>query len=100
MWRGYRTRNLNKNVAKIYQHVQMLRFNQYIKYEISAFFLFYFQSHYNYVIFRQMSKDLVDTKSTLEKEHKLVLLQMQAINELWKKVFFVYTTKNDVLNCI
>lgn len=36
--------------------------------------------------FRQMSKDLVDTKSTLEKEHKLVVLQMQAINELWKKV--------------
>jgi len=34
-----------------------------------------------------MSKDLVDTKSTLEKEHKLVVLQMQAINELWKKVF-------------
>lgn len=33
-----------------------------------------------------MSKDLVDTKSTLEKEHKLVVLQMQAINELWKKV--------------
>lgn len=31
MWRGYRTRNLNKNVAKVYQHVQMLRFNQYIK---------------------------------------------------------------------
>lgn len=43
------------------------------------------------MIFRQMSKDLVDTKSTLEKEHKLVLLQMQAINELWKKVFFIYT---------
>lgn len=33
-----------------------------------------------------MSKDLGDTKSTLEKEHKLVVLQMQAINELWKKV--------------
>jgi len=39
--------------------------------------------------FRQLSKDLVDTKSTLEKEHKLVVLQMQAINELSKKVFFV-----------
>jgi len=36
-----------------------------------------------------MSKDLVDTKSTLEKEHKLVVLQMQAINELSKKVLFV-----------
>lgn len=34
-----------------------------------------------------MSKDLGDTKNTLEKEHKLVVLQMQAINELWKKVF-------------
>jgi len=31
MWRGYRTRNLDKNVSNIYQHVQMLRFNQYIK---------------------------------------------------------------------
>jgi hypothetical protein len=31
MWRGYRTRNLNKNVTNVYQHVQMLRFNQYIK---------------------------------------------------------------------
>lgn len=31
MWRGYHTRNLNKNVTTIYQHVQMLRFNQYIK---------------------------------------------------------------------
>jgi len=38
------------------------------------------------MVFRQMSKDLGDTKSTLEKEHKLVVLQMQAINELWKKV--------------
>jgi hypothetical protein len=37
-----------------------------------------------------MSKDLVDTKSTLEKEHKLVVLQMQAINELWKKVFLAF----------
>jgi len=37
-----------------------------------------------------MSKDLVDTKSTLEKEHKLVVLQMQAINELWKKVIILH----------
>lgn len=41
-----------------------------------------------------MSKDLVDTKSTLEKEHKLVVLQMQAINELWKKVSFTYLFHN------
>lgn len=31
IWRGYHTRNLNKTVTNIYQHVQMLRFNQYIK---------------------------------------------------------------------
>jgi len=31
MWRGYHARYLNKNVTKIYQNVQMLRFNQYIK---------------------------------------------------------------------
>ncbi|XP_050434473.1 centrosomal protein of 97 kDa [Adelges cooleyi] len=65
IWRGYQTRNLNKTVANVYQNIQMLRFNEHIQ---------------------QMSKDLGDTKSTLEKEHKLVVLQMQAINELWKKV--------------
>jgi len=48
-----------------------------------------FSKLYKFGIFRQMSKDLVDTKSTLEKEHKLVVLQMQAINELWKKVFIL-----------
>lgn len=37
IWRGYHTRNLNKNVSSVYQHVQMLRFNQYIKYNIFAF---------------------------------------------------------------
>jgi len=31
MWRGYQTRNLNKNVTNIYQNIQMLRFNQHIK---------------------------------------------------------------------
>jgi len=47
----------------------------------------FFSQLYKFGIFRQMSKDLVYTISTLEKEHKLVVLQMQAINELWKKVF-------------
>lgn len=45
-----------------------------------------------------MSKDLGDTKNTLEKEHKLVVLQMQAINELWKKVLFI--KNNDFINFI
>ncbi|XP_050543541.1 centrosomal protein of 97 kDa isoform X2 [Daktulosphaira vitifoliae] len=64
-WRGYQVRNLNKTVANVYQNLQMLRFNEYIKH---------------------LNKDLGDTKSTLEKEHELIISQMQAVNELWKKV--------------
>jgi len=35
---------------------------------------------------RKLSTDMEATRTALESEHKLQLLQMQAINALWKKV--------------
>lgn len=35
---------------------------------------------------RKLSSDMEATRTALESEHKLQLLQMQAINALWKKV--------------
>ncbi|XP_075234359.1 centrosomal protein 97kDa isoform X2 [Lycorma delicatula] len=65
VWRGYQTRTLNRKVLSVYQHIQTLRTNQYIK---------------------KLSADMEATRAALESEHKLQLLQMQTITALWNKV--------------
>ncbi|CAL1688959.1 unnamed protein product [Lasius platythorax] len=65
MWRGYHTRNLNRKATNILQTIDMMRTNKYIQ---------------------KLSTDMEATRTALESEHKLQLLQMQAINALWKKV--------------
>ncbi|XP_070521249.1 centrosomal protein of 97 kDa isoform X4 [Cardiocondyla obscurior] len=65
MWRGYFTRNLNRKATSMLKTIDMLRTNKYIQ---------------------KLSTDMEATRTALESEHKLQLLQMQAINALWKKV--------------
>ncbi|KAG7198421.1 hypothetical protein KM043_005809 [Ampulex compressa] len=65
MWRGYHTRNLNRKATNILKTIEMMRTNKYIQ---------------------KLSTDMEATRTALESEHKLQLLQMQAINALWKKV--------------
>ncbi|XP_011629444.1 uncharacterized protein LOC105421959 [Pogonomyrmex barbatus] len=65
MWRGYHTRNLNRKATSILKTIDMIRTNKYIQ---------------------KLSTDMEATRTALESEHKLQLLQMQAINALWKKV--------------
>ncbi|RLU15843.1 hypothetical protein DMN91_011599 [Ooceraea biroi] len=65
IWRGYHTRNLNSKATSILKTIDMMRTNKYIQ---------------------KLSTDMEATRTALESEHKLQLLQMQAINALWKKV--------------
>ncbi|XP_036147489.1 centrosomal protein of 97 kDa isoform X6 [Monomorium pharaonis] len=65
IWRGYHTRNLNRKATSILKTIDMMRTNKYIQ---------------------KLSTDMEATRTALESEHKLQLLQMQAINALWKKV--------------
>ncbi|XP_029170112.1 centrosomal protein of 97 kDa isoform X2 [Nylanderia fulva] len=65
MWRGFHTRNLNRKATNILKTIDMMRTNKYIQ---------------------KLSTDMEATRTALESEHKLQLLQMQAINALWKKV--------------
>ncbi|XP_073986300.1 centrosomal protein 97kDa [Rhodnius prolixus] len=74
MWRGYCTRNLNPRVLSLHQHLQTQRTYQYIQ---------------------KLSQDMEATKAVLDNEHKLQLLQMQAINALWKKVVSLQPSKWD-----
>ncbi|XP_072162081.1 centrosomal protein of 97 kDa-like [Bemisia tabaci] len=65
MWRGYQTRMLDKRVANVYQQIQNMRMHQYIK---------------------KLSDDMEATRAALNNEHRLQVLQMQAMNALWKKI--------------
>ncbi|KAG6456282.1 hypothetical protein O3G_MSEX009645 [Manduca sexta] len=65
MWRGYRSRNLNKDTLRILQAIQAARARQHIQ---------------------RLTCDMEATKAALESERKIQQLQMQAINALWKKV--------------
>lgn len=65
LWRGYYTRNKDRNVQEIYRTVQAQRADEYIK---------------------KLSDDMESTKAVVESERKIQMLQMQAINALWKKV--------------
>ncbi|XP_053975172.1 uncharacterized protein LOC128887680 isoform X3 [Hylaeus anthracinus] len=73
MWRGYHTRNLNKKATNILKAIEMTRTNKYIQ---------------------KLSTDMEATRTALESEHKLQLLQMQAINALWKKVVSLQPSGN------
>ncbi|KAK0088103.1 hypothetical protein PV325_013199 [Microctonus aethiopoides] len=74
MWRGYHTRNLNKKATDVLKTIEMMRTNKYIQ---------------------KLSNDMEATRTALESEHKLQLLQMQAINALWKKVVSLQTNNRD-----
>ncbi|CAK1542738.1 unnamed protein product [Leptosia nina] len=65
MWRGYRSRNLNKDTMRILHAIQAARARQHIQ---------------------RLTCDMEATKAALESERKIQQLQMQAINALWKKV--------------
>ncbi|KAE8745279.1 hypothetical protein FOCC_FOCC007964 [Frankliniella occidentalis] len=65
LWRGYHARNLDPRVAKVNRCLQDKRTLEHI---------------------RKLTEDLEGTKSALEGERRLQLLQMQAISALWKKV--------------
>ncbi|XP_057330363.1 centrosomal protein of 97 kDa isoform X3 [Microplitis mediator] len=75
MWRGYHTRNLNKKATNVLKTIEMMRTNKYIQ---------------------KLSTDMEATRTALESEHKLQLLQMQAINALWKKVVSLQPGANEI----
>ncbi|KAJ2945134.1 hypothetical protein O0L34_g9195 [Tuta absoluta] len=70
MWRGYRSRNLNKDTLRILHAIQQARASQHIQ---------------------RLTCDMEATKAALESERKIQQLQMQAINALWKKVSTLQT---------
>ncbi|XP_017786219.1 PREDICTED: centrosomal protein of 97 kDa isoform X2 [Nicrophorus vespilloides] len=65
MWRGFYARNRDKNVQDAYKCLQAQRADEYLK---------------------KLATDMESTKAALESERKIQMLQMQAINALWKKV--------------
>lgn len=65
VWRGYQARNLDPRVVKVSRSLQDKRTLEHI---------------------RKLTEDLEGTKTALESERRLQLLQMQAISALWKKV--------------
>ncbi|XP_075982074.1 centrosomal protein 97kDa [Anticarsia gemmatalis] len=73
MWRGYRSRNLNKDTLRILHAIQAARARQHIQ---------------------RLTCDMEATKAALESERKIQQLQMQAINALWKKVSTLQAADN------
>lgn len=51
-----------------------------------------------YRSFRKLTTDMEATRTALESEHKLQLLQMQAINALWKKVVSLQPNRDSTNN--
>lgn len=70
MWRGYHVRNKNKYVQELFKSLQSQRSEQYIQ---------------------KLASDMESTKVALESERKIQMLQMQAINALWKKVCTIHS---------
>ncbi|XP_072945597.1 uncharacterized protein Cep97 [Epargyreus clarus] len=70
VWRGYRSRNLNRDTLRILHAIQAARARQHIQ---------------------RLTCDMEATKAALESERKIQQLQMQAINALWKKVSTLQT---------
>ncbi|CAG9766683.1 unnamed protein product [Ceutorhynchus assimilis] len=65
MWRGYYTRNKDKDLQEMFKVLQNHRANQYIQ---------------------KLSTDMETTKAALESERKIQMLQTEAISALWKKI--------------
>ncbi|KAG5883926.1 hypothetical protein JTB14_032149 [Gonioctena quinquepunctata] len=65
MWRGFYTRNKNKEVQEMFKELQSQRANQYIQ---------------------KLATDMETTKAALESERKIQMLQTEAISALWKKI--------------
>ncbi|CAH0561261.1 unnamed protein product [Brassicogethes aeneus] len=65
MWRGYYTRNKNKEIQEMFRTLQNQRANQYIQ---------------------KLASDMENTKAALESERKIQMLQTEAISALWKKI--------------
>lgn len=65
LWRGYYVRNKDRKVQEIFRILQAQRADEYIQ---------------------KLANDMESTKAALESERKIQMLQMQAINALWKKV--------------
>nr|XP_023019843.1 centrosomal protein of 97 kDa [Leptinotarsa decemlineata] len=65
MWRGFYTRNRNKEVQEMFKELQSQRANQYIQ---------------------KLATDMETTKAALESERKIQMLQTEAISALWKKI--------------
>ncbi|KRT78760.1 hypothetical protein AMK59_7731 [Oryctes borbonicus] len=77
MWRGYYTRNCDKDVQQLYRSLQARRADEYIQ---------------------KLANDMESTKAALESERKIQMLQMQAINALWKKVASIQPEAGDSNN--
>uniref|UniRef100_A0AAR5P6R1 Centrosomal protein of 97 kDa n=1 Tax=Dendroctonus ponderosae TaxID=77166 RepID=A0AAR5P6R1_DENPD len=65
MWRGYYTRNKDKDVQEMFKVLQNQRAYAYIQ---------------------KLAIDMETTKAALESERKIQMLQTEAISALWKKV--------------
>ncbi|XP_048517086.1 centrosomal protein of 97 kDa [Dendroctonus ponderosae] len=65
MWRGYYTRNKDKDVQEMFKVLQNQRAYAYIQ---------------------KLATDMETTKAALESERKIQMLQTEAISALWKKV--------------
>lgn len=78
LWRGYYVRNKDRQVQEIYRTLQAQRADEYIK---------------------KLSDDMESTKAALESERKIQMLQMQAINALWKKVSALQPESGDGQGC-
>jgi centrosomal protein CEP97 len=65
VWRGYFTRNRNKEVQEVFRTLQAQRAGQYIQ---------------------QLTNDMETTKAALESERKIQMLQTEAISALWKQM--------------
>uniref|UniRef100_A0A6P7G1V5 Centrosomal protein of 97 kDa n=1 Tax=Diabrotica virgifera virgifera TaxID=50390 RepID=A0A6P7G1V5_DIAVI len=71
IWRGYYTRNKNKEVQEMFKELQNQRANQYIQ---------------------KLATDMETTKAALESERKIQMLQTEAISALWKKISNIQPT--------
>ncbi|CAH1991339.1 unnamed protein product [Acanthoscelides obtectus] len=65
IWRGFYTRNKDKEVQEMFRELQSQRANQYIQ---------------------KLATDMETTKAALESERKIQMLQTEAISALWKKI--------------
>ncbi|KAJ8986071.1 hypothetical protein NQ317_003365 [Molorchus minor] len=74
MWRGYFTRNKNKEIQEMFKELQSQRANQYIQ---------------------KLATDMETTKAALESERKIQMLQTEAISALWKKISSLQPTEGE-----